>query len=134
MRAREKARMGALRMLSSALKDAEINEGRELSEAEELAVVNKLIKQRRDSVEQYREWGREEQAEAEAAEADLLAEYLPPALSDEELDRTIDEALAETGAESPKEMGRVMGLLKERLQGRADMGEVSRRVKERLTS
>ncbi|MFP4560909.1 MAG: GatB/YqeY domain-containing protein [Thiohalorhabdus sp.] len=134
MRAKDKARLGTLRMLSSAIKDAEIKQGGELPEPEQLALINKLIKQRRDSAAQYRDAGREEQAAAEDAEAELLAEYLPPALSTEEIDAAIDEAVAESGASGPQEMGKVMGLLKGKLQGRADLGEVSQRVKERLGS
>lgn len=134
MRAKDKARVGTLRMLSSAVKDAEIKQGGELPEAEQLALIQKLIKQRRDSAEQYREAGRDEQAAAEEAEAGILAELLPPELSDAEIDEAIDQAISETGAGSPQEMGKVMGLLKERLQGRADMGEVSQRVKDRLAS
>lgn len=134
MRARDKARVGVLRMLSSALREAEIEHAAELPESDEVAVVNKLIKQRRDSAQQYRDADREDLAEGEDAEAAVLAEYLPPALSDADLDAAIDDALAETGAQGPQEMGKVMGLLKERVQGQADMGEVSRRVKERLSS
>ncbi len=133
MRAKDKARLGTLRMLSSAIRNAEIQQGGELSEPEQLAVLNKLLKQRRDSVEQYRQGGRDDLAEAEEAEAAVLEEYLPAALSEEEIDRVIDQALTESGASGPKEMGKVMGLLRDRLQGRADMGEVSRRVKDRLS-
>lgn len=134
MRARDKARVGTLRMLSSALQDAEIAQGGELAEADELAVVQKLIKQRRDAAEQYRAGGREEQAAAEEAEAAVLGELLPATLSAEEVTEAIDAAITEVGAESPQDMGKVMGLLKERLQGRADMGQVSQQVKERLAS
>ncbi|MFA9459712.1 GatB/YqeY domain-containing protein [Thiohalorhabdus sp. Cl-TMA] len=134
MRAKDKARLGTLRMLSSALKDAEIKQGEELAEPDQLALINKLIKQRRDSAEQYRDAGREEQAAAEEAEAEVLAEYLPPALSQEEVDAAIDEAISESGASGPQDMGSVMGRLKGKLQGRADLGAVSQRVKERLGS
>ena len=134
MRAKDKARLGTLRMLSSAIRNAEIQQGGELTEPDQLAVLNKLLKQRRESAEQYRDGGRDEQAAAEEAEAKVLEEYLPAALSDEEINQAIDEAIAESGAASPKEMGKVMGLLKDRLQGRADMGEISRRVKERLNA
>jgi hypothetical protein len=134
MRAKDKARVGTLRMLSSALRDAEIAAGGELSEADELAVVQKLIKQRRDAATQYRDGGREEQAAAEEAEAGVLEELLPAALSDEEVAEAIEQAITEAGAEGPQDMGRVMGLLKDRLQGRADMGQVSQQVKARLAS
>jgi len=134
MRAKDKARVGTLRMLSSALKDAEIKQGGELPEPEQLAVVNKLIKQRRDSVAQYRDAGREDQAAAEEAEIEVLAEYLPAAMGEAEIEAAIDQAIADTGAGGPQEMGKVMGALKDKLQGRADLGEVSRRVKERLGS
>ena len=132
MRAKDKARVGTLRMLSSAIQDAEIKQGGELAESDQLAVIQKLIKQRRDSAEQYRDAGRDEQAAEEEAEAAVLTEYLPPELSPAKIDEAIDLAIAETGAGSPQEMGKVMGLLKERLQGRADLGQVSQRVKERL--
>ena len=134
MRAKDKARLGLLRMLHSAIRNAEIDQGGELSESEQYAIVNKLIKQRRDSVEQYRQGGRDDLADNEAAEADILAEYLPPALSDAEIDEAIEQAIAEAGATGPQDMGKVMGALKERLQGRADMGQVSQRVKDRLAS
>jgi len=134
MRAKDKARLGLLRMLHAALRNAEIDQGGELSGPEQLAVVNKLIKQRRDSAEQYRQGGRDDLAESEAAEADILAEYLPPAPSDAEIDDAIGQAIEETGAAGPQDMGKVMGVLKERLQGRADMGQVSQRVKDRLAS
>jgi len=134
MRARDKARVGTLRMLSSALQDAEIAQGGDLSEADELAVVQKLIKQRRDAVEQYRAGGREEQAAAEETEVGVLQELLPASMSAEDVNEAIDAAITEVGAQSPQDMGKVMGLLKERLQGRADMGQVSQQVKERLAS
>jgi hypothetical protein len=134
MRAKDKVRLGLLRMLHAAIRNAEIDQGGELPEGEQYAVVNKLIKQRRDSAEQYRQGGREELADNEAAEADILAEYLPPALSDAEIDEAVAQAISEAGAAGPQDMGKVMGLLKERLQGRADMGEVSQRVKGRLAS
>ncbi|MEF8794459.1 GatB/YqeY domain-containing protein [Thiohalorhabdus sp.] len=134
MRAKEKTRVGLLRMLQSAIRNAEIEQGRELSETEHYAVVNKLIKQRRDSVEQYRQGGRDDLADKEAAEAEILTEYLPPALSDAEIDDAVDQAITEAEASGPQDMGKVMGVLKERLQGRADMGEVSQRVKDRLAS
>ena len=134
MRAKDKDRVGLLRMLHSAIQNAEIEQGRELAESEQYAVVNKLIKQRRDSVEQYRQGGRDDLADKEAAEAEILAEYLPPALSEADIDEAVDQAIAEAGAASPQDRGKVMGLLKERLQGRADLGQVSQRVKERLGS
>lgn len=134
MRGTDKARLGLLRMLHAAIQNAEIDQGGELSEADQLAVVNKQIKQRRDAVEQYREGGRDDLADTEAAEAEILAEYLPPALGEGEIDEAIDRAIGETGAAGPKDMGKVMGVLKEQLQGRADMGAVSQRVKDRLAS
>jgi len=134
MRAKDKARLSLLRMVHAAIRNAEIDQGGELAEGEQYAVINKLIKQRRDSAEQYRQGGREDLADNEAAEADILAEYLPPALSDAEIDEAVEQAVAETDATGPQDMGKVMGVLKERLQGRADMGAVSQRVKGRLAS
>jgi hypothetical protein len=133
MRAKDKARLGAMRMLSSALQNAALEQGGELDEGAELAVVQKLLKQRRDAAEQYREAGRDDLAEGEDAEAEVLEAYLPQALSDEEIDAAVDAAIEAVGAEGPQQMGQVMGRLKEQLQGRADLGQVSQKVKARLS-
>ena len=132
MRARDKHRLGVLRMASSALKQIEIDERTELGEDRVLAVLDKLVKQRNESIQQYRDGGRDDLAEQEEAEVAILREFLPQALSDDDIATLIDEAIEETGASSMQEMGKVMGVLKPKMQGRADMSAVSAKVKERL--
>lgn len=132
MRAKDRDRLTVLRMLSSAIKQKEIDEQVDLDDSGVLAVIEKMVKQRRDSEKQYRDAGRAELADAEAAEIVVLGNYLPEALSDAELAELIDAAIAETGAESMRDMGKVMGLLKPKVQGRADMGAVSTKVKATL--
>lgn len=133
MRARDKDRLGVLRMASSALKQIEIDERIELGEDRVLAVLDKLVKQRNESIQQYRDGGREDLADKEEAEVAILREFLPQPLSEDEIATLIDEAIAETGASSMQEMGKVMGILKPKMQGRADMSAVSAKVKERLS-
>lgn len=132
MRSRDKERLSVIRLTQAAIKQREVDERIELDDADVLAVIEKMIKQRRDSVSQYRDAGRDELADAEAAEITTLQGYLPQQLSEAEIDTQIDAALTETGAESMRDMGKVMGVLKPRLQGRADMGDVSKRLKARL--
>lgn len=132
MRARDKQRLGILRMASSALKQIEIDERTELGDERVLAVLDKLVKQRKESIQQYREGGRDDLADQEEAEVAILQEFLPQPLSDDEIATLIDEAIAETAASSMQDMGKVMGVLKPRMQGRADMSAVSAKVKERL--
>jgi uncharacterized protein YqeY len=132
MRAKDAARLSAVRLLLAAIKQKEVDERIELDDAQVLATVERLLKQRRESITQYEKAGREELAAKERFEADVLAAYLPAQLSDAEVDAALEAALAESGAAGPKDMGRVMGLLKARLAGRADMAAVSARVKARL--
>lgn len=132
MKAGEKERLGALRMIHAAIRQREVDERRELDDAATLEVLDKQAKQHRESLEQYRNAGREDLAAREEAELAIIAEYLPEPLSETELDALIEEALSETGATSMKDMGRVMAAVKPRAQGRADMGAVSARVKARL--
>lgn len=132
MKAGEKERLGALRMIHAAIRQREVDERRELDDAATLEALDKQAKQHRESLEQYRNAGREDLAAREEAELAILAEYLPEPLSETELDALIEEALNETGAASMKDMGRVMAVLKPRAQGRADMAAVSARVKARL--
>lgn len=134
MRAKDKDRLGTIRLIQAAIKQREVDERIELDDEQVLAVLDKMVKQRRDSITQYRDAGREELAAREEAELLILQHYLPEALSEAELDTLIDEAIGSTGAESMKDMGKVMGQLKPKVQGRADMGEVSARIKARLTS
>lgn len=134
LRAREAERLSALRLLLAAIKQREVDERRELSDADVVGVVEKLIKQRRESVSQFEAGGRADLAAKERAEIDVLAAYMPQALSEAEVNSLIDGAIAEASAAGPKDMGRVMALLKPRLAGRADMGQVSALVKTRLSS
>ncbi len=132
MRSGEKSRVKTLRMVTAAIKQREIDERTDLDDGQILAVLEKMIKQRRDSEDQYRQGGREDLATVEAAEIEILSRYMPEPLSEAELDNLIDEAIATTGAESMQQMGQVMGHLKPQVQGRADMKEVSARVRTRL--
>ena len=134
MRAKDSARLGALRLLLAAIKQREVDERIELDDAAVLAVVEKQIKQRRDSVTQYEAAKREDLAAAERFEIDVLSAYMPAQLSDAEIDAAIDAAVTETGATGPAAMGKAMGLLKSRLAGRADMSQVSARLKAKLAA
>lgn len=132
MRARDKARVAVLRLVTSEFKRIEVDERIELDDARVLAVLDKMIKQRRDSEQQYRDAGRPELADQERFEIDTIQEFLPQPLSDAELDQLVADAIAQSGAESMKDMGKAMGLLKPKVQGRADMADVSKRLKARL--
>ncbi len=132
MKDRDRPRVEALRMLSSALKNAEIEEGRPLDEEEEMAILRRQLKQREESAEAFRKAGREEQARDEEAEAGIVRDYLPAPLSDEELDRIVDEAINETGATSMREMGNVMGRANAIAGNRADGRRLSQLVRVRL--
>lgn len=132
MRARDTARLGTIRLLLAAIKQREVDERVELDDAAVSGVVEKLIKQRKDSITQFRAAGRDDLAAAEEAELAVLQAYLPEQLSPSEVEAAVAAAIAETGATSPKDMGKVMGFLKSRLAGRADMGQVSALIKTRL--
>jgi hypothetical protein len=132
MRARDKDRLTTLRMITAGLQQKEVDDRVELDDAGVLALLDKMAKQRRESIEQYEQGGRDELAERERAELAVIEAYLPQPLSDAELDALVAEAITATGAAAMADMGRVMGELKPRVQGRADMGEVSARVKARL--
>lgn len=132
MRARDAARLSAIRLLLAAIKQREVDERVELGDADVAATVERLVKQRRDAASQYEAAGRAELAEAERFEITVLSTYLPAALSSEELDHEIAEALAESGANGIADMGKAMAALKPRIAGRADMGEASRRIRARL--
>jgi uncharacterized protein YqeY len=129
MRAKDKDRLTVLRMATSALKQIEVDERIELDDTRVLTVLEKLVKQRRESIDQFRKGGREDLAEREQAEITILQEFLPEALSEAEVDAIIREAIAATGASSAKDMGKVVGAVKPRVQGRADMGAVSQKIK-----
>jgi len=132
MRSGDKDRLGCIRMLQAGIKQREVDERIELDDTQVLAVIDKMIKQRKDSVEQFRAGGREDLVAKESAEIGWLTEYLPAQLSDAELDAMIKDAIAATGAASMKDMGKVMGLLKPKAQGRTDMGALSARIKAAL--
>lgn len=132
MRAKDAARLSTLRLLLAALKQREVDERIELTDGDVVAIVEKEIKKRRDSITQFDQAGRKDLADGERAEVDVLAAYLPKQLSEAEVAAEIDRAVAEAGATSAKEMGKVMALLKPRLAGRADMGRVSGLLKGRL--
>ncbi len=134
MRSKEALRLSVLRMMKSAVKNKEVDKMRPLEEAEALGVLNTLVKQRKDSVEQFRKGGREELALKEEAEIKIIEEYLPPGASDEDIRRAIEEAVQETGAASIKDMGKVMKATMARLSGKtADGSRVSQLVKEKLS-
>ncbi|MEX1032076.1 MAG: GatB/YqeY domain-containing protein [Cellvibrionaceae bacterium] len=133
MKARDKPRLGVLRLILSECKRIEVDERIELSDERVLAILDKMTKQRRDSAKQYRDAGREELAEQEDYEISVIDEFLPEALSDDELAAIVDQAIADTGAEGPRDMGKVMGLVKPQIQGRADMGAASQMVKQKLS-
>lgn len=133
LRGRDKPRLGVIRLILAAVKQREVDERIELDDAQINAVLDKMSKQRRDSLEQFEKAGRDDLVEQEKFELGILKAYLPEPLSDAEIGALIEEAVQTTGASSIKDMGKVMGLLKSKLQGRADMGAVSGKIKARLT-
>lgn len=132
MKARETARLGAIRLLMAACKQKEVDERIALDDAVIIAVIDKMLKQRRDSVAQYETANRMDLADKERFEMDVLSAYLPQALTEAEVDALIEQAVQDSGAASLADMGKVMGLLKPQMAGRADMGAVSARIKARL--
>ena len=133
MKARDKERLGTIRLIQAEFKRIEVDERIAVDDARALAVLDKMVKQRRDSAQQYSDAGREELAAVENAEIAVLQEFLPAQLSEAELIAMVDAAIAASGASGMQAMGPVMGQLKPQLQGRADIGAVSKLVKERLT-
>lgn len=132
MRARDRERLATLRMIQAAVSQFEVDERREADDEAVLAILNRMLKQRRDSIEQYRKGGRDDLADREAAEIEVIEAYMPEPLGEAELEQLVAEAIAETGASAPGDMGRVMGVLKPRVFGRADMGAVSQKVRAAL--
>lgn len=132
MKAREAQRLGALRLLTAAIKQREVDERVELDDAQVIAVIEKMIKQRRDSIAQYEKGNRPDLAAQEQFEIGVLSAYLPQQATDAEIDAVVADAVAATGAKGVADMGKVMGLVKAKLAGRADMGKVSARVKAKL--
>ena len=133
MKAKDKGRLTTLRMATAALKQIEVDERIEPDEVRILAVLDKMIKQRKDSAQQYKAGNREDLATIELFEITVLQEFMPKALTEDEINTLIDSAISSTGAEGMKDMGKVMGILKPQLQGKADMGEVSKQIKARLS-
>jgi uncharacterized protein len=134
MRSKDQLRLSVLRMMKTAVKNKEVEKMKPLEEAEVIAVLNTLVKQRKDSVEQFRKGSREELAQKEEAEIKIIEEYLPAAASDDEIRRAVEEAVQETGAASMKDMGKVMKATMSRLAGKTvDGGQVSQFVKEKLS-
>ncbi len=134
MKGGDKRKLGVIRLLLAAIKQREVDERIELNDEQILVVLDKMVKQRRDSITQYTQAGRDELAEQEEYEIGILQEYLPEALSEDEISSLIKQAIADAGAESMRDMGKVMGQLKPKLQGRADIGAVSTMVKQLLGS
>ena len=132
MRERNKERLSTLRMILAAIKQKEVDDRIDLNDSQVLAVVDKMAKQHRDSIEQFRNAGRDDLVAKETAELAIVSEYLPQPLSDAEIDQLVQEAIQSSGATGAQDMGKVMGILKPRVQGRADMGRISGIVKRKL--
>jgi uncharacterized protein YqeY len=132
MKARETQRLAAIRLLLAAIKQREVDERKDLADADVVSVIEKMMKQRRDSIAQYTSANRRDLADAETFELNLLAGYLPKQMSDAEIAAAVEGALAQTGAKAAADMGKVMGVLKAKLAGRADMAKVSALVKAKL--
>ena len=132
MKAGDKDRLKVVRLILAAIKQVEVDKRIELDDAAVLGVLEKMVKQRRDSVEQFQKGNRDDLAQIELSEIEVLEEYLPEQLSDAELDAMIDEVISATGAESIRDMGKVMGAIKSQAAGRADMGAVGAKVKAKL--
>ncbi|MCU7932054.1 MAG: GatB/YqeY domain-containing protein [Candidatus Thiodiazotropha sp. (ex Codakia rugifera)] len=132
MKAKEKALLGTLRLITAAIKQREVDERIELDDTQVLAILDKMIKQRRDSVSQYENAGRQELADQEKREITIIETYMPAGLSDEEVAAMIESAISEIDAKGMQDMGKVMGLLKPQMQGRADMSKVSGLVRQKL--
>jgi len=134
MKAGDKPRLGTLRLMSAAIKQIEVDERIELDELRTITVLDKMLKQRRESIAQYEKANREDLIAVEQSELVLIQEYMPAALSDDEIASVIDDAVTSSGASSIKDMGKVMGIVKPTLQGKADMSIVSQIIKQRLNA
>lgn len=134
MRSKDKERLGALRLIQAAFKQKEVDERIELSDEQVIVILDKMAKQHRDSISQFSDANRNDLVEIEQFELDIIDAYLPAKLSDEEINALIEGAVSKSGAESIKDMGKVMGMLKGELQGRADMGKVSGLIKAKLST
>jgi uncharacterized protein YqeY len=132
MKAKDKARLGTLRLITAAIKQREVDERAELDDSQVLAILDKMIKQRRDSVAQFESAGRQELADQEESEIAIIEAYLPAGLDEQEITTMIESAIQASAATGMQDMGKVMGILKPQMQGRADMGKVSAQVKQKL--
>ncbi len=132
MRAKDKPRVQALRLIQAELKRVEVDERIELDDTRVISILDKMLKQRRDSIKQYEDAGRNELAEAELYEVNVIQDFLPEALSEEELSAIVVKAIADSDASGMQDMGKVMGLVKPQIQGRAEVGKVSQLVKSKL--
>ena len=134
MKSGDKARLGVIRLMLSAIKQVEVDERIELDDTRIIAVLDKMVKQRRESISQFASAGRDDLTAIEQAELEIIGEFMPEALSEAEIEALIEQSLTATGASSIRDMGKVMGMLKPQLQGRADMGQVSQLIKSRLSA
>ena len=133
MKAKDKQALKAVRMILEAIKQKEIDERIELNDAQVMTVIQKMVKQRKDSISQFSDAGRTDLVEIEEAELEIINNYMPEQLSDEEVESVVDRAINDSGANSMKDMGKLMGMLKSQLQGKADMSLVSQLIKSRLS-
>jgi len=134
MRAKDKKQLGTIRLLTAAIKQVEVDERKELSDSDVVSIVTKMVKQRKDSASQYQDADRQDLADQEIYEISVLEKYLPEQLSDSELEELIQQAISNSDAKSMADMGKVMGILRPQLTGRADMGAVSQKIKSLLQS
>ncbi|MDH3534255.1 MAG: GatB/YqeY domain-containing protein [Gammaproteobacteria bacterium] len=134
MKSGDKGRLGVIRLMLSAIKQVEVDERIELDDDRIIAVLDRMAKQRRESISQFDSAGRDDLTAIEQAELEIIQQYMPAALSEAEINELVEQSIASTGAASIKDMGKVMGLLKPKLQGRADMGKVSQLIKSRLSA
>lgn len=133
MRAKDKQRLGTIRLIQAEIQRVEVDERIEVDDAQTLAILDKMLKQRRDSISQYEAANRQELADVEAAEIPIIQSFLPAQLTAAEIQQLIDAAIAQTGATGMQDMGKIMAILRPQLQGRADIGEVSKSIKQRLS-
>lgn len=134
LRSKDSTRLGVVRLIMAAIKQREVDERIALEDSQVIEVLDKMLKQRRESINQYEKAQRQDLVDKEAFEVSVIQEYLPPPLDDAELEALINEAISVAGATSPRDMGKVIGILKPRVQGRADMGKVSGKIKEKLAA
>ncbi len=134
MKSANKEQLATIRLILAAIKQVEVDSREDLDNQQIIAIIDKMSKQRRESIEQFEGAGRNDLAEKEKMELEVICQYLPQALSEQEITQLIDQAMSQTSASSMKDMGAVMAILKPQLQGRADMGQVSRQIKSKLTA